>query len=32
VLDVALDDALRADLLHRTAERPAGATRITLEA
>ena len=32
VLDVALDDALRADLLHRTAERPDGATRTTLEA
>lgn len=32
VLDVAMDGALRVDLLHRTAERPAGATRITLEA
>ena len=32
VLDVAGDELLRADLLRRTAERPAGATRITLEA
>lgn len=32
VLDVAADPELRADLLRRTAERPAGATRITLEA
>jgi amidohydrolase len=32
VVDVATDDALRADLLDRTARRPAGATRITIEA
>ncbi len=32
VLDVAGSPELRADLLRRTAERPAGATRITLEA
>ncbi|GAB6857143.1 peptidase dimerization domain-containing protein [Microbacterium xylanilyticum] len=32
VLDIAADAELRADLLRRTAERPAGATRITLEA
>jgi amidohydrolase len=32
VLDVAHDPVLRAELLRRTAQRPAGATRITLEA
>lgn len=32
VLDVALDDELRAEFLRRTAERRAGATRTTLEA
>jgi amidohydrolase len=32
VLDVALDPELRAEFLRRTAERPAGATRRTLEA
>ncbi|GAA3692615.1 M20 family metallopeptidase [Arthrobacter ginkgonis] len=32
VLDVAFDDRLRAEFLRRTADRPAGATRITLEA
>ncbi|MFI7009448.1 amidohydrolase [Streptomyces sp. NPDC050145] len=31
-LDVALDDELRADFRRRTAERPTGATRVTLEA
>lgn len=32
VLDVALDDELRTEFLRRTADRPAGSTRITLEA
>jgi len=32
VLDVAADAELRADLLRRSAERPEGATRVTLEA
>ncbi len=32
VVDVATDAALRADLLDRSARRPAGATRITIEA
>ena len=31
-LDVALDPELRADLKQRTAARPEGATRITIEA